>query len=390
MRANFIEDELEDLRKRGLTRSLRQIESPQGPRIAIQGREVLNLSSNNYLGLADHRSVKEAAIACLRRYGTGAGASRLVSGDMAPHRELESQIARFKGSEAALLFNSGYHANLALITTLVGRGDVIFSDRLNHASLIDGAILSRATVKRYAHGDVEALERQFEAHRHCRRRLIVTDGLFSMDGDIAPLREIQRLARRYDSMVIVDDAHGTGTLGRHGRGTLEHLGMDADDIIQMGTLGKALGSFGGFVAAGQRLIDLCVNKARAFVFTTALPPAVCAASSAALAIIEGEPELIAALAERAAFMRKALNEAGCDTLSSAHHIIPIMVGDPVRAATVSDQLLREGLYIQAIRPPTVPEGTSRLRLTVMANHSLDDLRSAALIIKNTVGHAGAA
>jgi len=380
----FLEEELHGLRKEGLYRTITGIEGPQGPHIKIGGREVLNLSSNNYLGLADHPKIKEVAIKALQRYGAGAGASRLVSGDMAPHRELESRLARFKGSEAALLFNSGYHANLGIITALVGRGDVILSDRLNHASIIDAAILSRATVKRYLHRNMDTLERLLVEHRQSRRRLIVTDGLFSMDGDLAPMKEIVKLAKRYDAIVMVDDAHATGTLGERGRGSLEHHAIKSDEIIQMGTLGKAIGSFGGFVAGGTKLIDYLINRARPFVFTTALPPSVCAASTAALEVITEEPELVATLQERAAFMNNALKSAGLDTMTSESQIIPLLIGDQERAVTASKGLLKEGLYVQAIRPPTVPEGTSRLRLTVMAGHTIEELDRAVTIIKGII------
>ncbi|MCP3677289.1 MAG: 8-amino-7-oxononanoate synthase [Deltaproteobacteria bacterium] len=384
MALDFIEEELHGLRERGLYRAIRGIDTPQGPRIEIDGREVINLSSNNYLGLADHPKVKDGAVKALQRYGAGAGASRLVSGDMQPHRKLEARLARFKGSEAALLFNSGYHANLGIITALVGRGDVILSDRLNHASIIDAAILSRATLKRYPHCDVEILERLLMEHRQSRRRLIVTDGLFSMDGDIAPLKEIATLAERYDAILMVDDAHATGALGESGRGSLEHHGITNSNIIQMGTLGKAIGSFGGFVTGSRELIDYLINRARPFVFTTALPPSICAASSAALEIITEEAEMITALQERAAFMRNALKAAGLNTMTSESHIIPLLIGDPERAIAASDRLLKEGLYVQAIRPPTVPKGTSRLRITVMANHTLGDLRYAVKSIKGIV------
>ncbi|MFQ5585740.1 MAG: 8-amino-7-oxononanoate synthase [Thermodesulfobacteriota bacterium] len=384
MTLDFLAEELEELRARGLYRTTRSIEGPQGPRVTIDGKNLLNLSSNNYLGLADHPKIKKAAAKALQRYGAGAGASRLVSGDMPPHRELEVHLARFKGTEAALLFNSGYHANLAIITALVGRGDVILSDRLNHASLIDAAILSRSKIKRYPHCDTDTLGRFLREHRQSRRRLIVTDGLFSMDGDIAPLKEIARLAERYDAILMVDDAHATGTLGEHGRGSLEHHGIASSDIIQMGTLGKAIGSFGAFVAGRRELIDYLINRARPFIFTTALPPSVCAASSAALEIIREEPELIEALRERAAFMRSALKAAGLNTMTSESQIIPLLIGDPEKTVAVSDSLLAEGLYVQAIRPPTVPAGTSRLRITVMATHSFDDLRSAARTITKVI------
>ncbi len=300
------------------------------------------------------------------------------------HLELEEKLSSFKGTEAALVFNSGYHANLGIITALAGREDIIFSDRLNHASIVDACILSRAKFKRYPHCDVNILERILKDSKGYRRKLIVTDGVFSMDGDIAPLKDISMLAERYGATLMVDDAHGTGVLGNCGRGTLEHLSIDNPDIIQMGTLGKAVGTFGAFVTGRKTLIEYLINRARPFIYTTALPPSVCAASIAALDIIMQEPNLRDALWNRSGFFRGYLNNAGLDTLMSETQIIPVFIGNARTALTVSNELLTEGIFVQAIRPPTVPEGTSRLRVTVMANHDQDDLKYAAETIKRVV------
>src|SRR3990172_2769199 len=291
---DFINDELDRLRSEGLYRELKIIEGEQGARVRIGGREVILLSSNNYLGLASHPEIKKAAVSAIEKYGCGSGASRLISGSMELHKELEEKIASFKKTESAILFNSGYTANLGVLSSICGKGDVIFCDKLNHASIIDGCLLSGAELKRYPHKDIDALERLIKltppyikgGARGGKKRLIVTDGIFSMDGDIAPLREIVRLAKRYSAILMIDDAHATGVLGKNGRGTVEYFGLnDSIDII-MGTLSKAVGSFGGFVAGRKKLIEFLVNKARSFIYTTSLPPSVIASSISAIDIIE--------------------------------------------------------------------------------------------------------
>jgi glycine C-acetyltransferase len=325
--------------------------------------------------------LKEAAIEATERYGTGAGASRLVSGGMEAHRELEERIRRFKSADAALLFNSGYNANLGVITALAGHGAEIFSDRLNHASIVDACVLSRARFIRYPNRDASALEKLL-GKSTAKQKLIVTDGVFSMDGTIAPALELAALAERFGATLIIDDAHSTGVLGATGRGTLEHLGMEAaPNIIQMGTLGKALGSFGAFIAGSKPLIDLLVSKARPFVFTTALPPAVCAASSKALEIIESQPALVAKLQKNALLLRSSIAGAGLPVPDGQTPIIPIAVGDARRAVALSERLFEKGIFIQAIRPPTVPDGTSRLRLTVSAAHTEADISEAVDAIR---------
>lgn len=385
---DFIEEDLIGLKKSGLYRQLPFIESPQEPRVKINGKETILLCSNNYLGLANHPKIKEAAIKAIERYGFGSGASRLVSGNVEPHKKLEERLARFKNTEAALVFNSGYHANIGIISALAGRGDVVFSDKLNHASIVDACILSRAEVKRYPHCDLNALENSLKnssrAPHHASRKLIVTDSVFSMEGDISPLKDISELADKYNCMLMVDDAHATGVLGKNGKGTIEHLGIDNPNIIQMGTLGKALGCFGAYVAGKKTLIDYLINKARSFIYTTSLPPAVCAASIAAIDIIENEPQIRQNLLERVKFFRDDLKNRGLDTMRSETQIMPILIGDADKTVQISKNLLGKGIFVQAIRPPTVPQGTSRLRITLMANHSWDDLKYAVETIKETV------
>ncbi|MBI3755047.1 MAG: 8-amino-7-oxononanoate synthase [Deltaproteobacteria bacterium] len=384
---DFIDEDLTGLKKSGLCRQLPFIDSPQEPRVKINGKETILLCSNNYLGLANHPKVKEAAISAIEKYGFGSGASRLVSGNMEPHMELEERLARFKGSEAALVFNSGYHANIGIISALVGRGDVVFSDKLNHGSIVDGCILSRAEVKRYPHKDMSVLEgllKKHTSHLTPHTSLIITDGVFSMDGDIAPLKELSELSEKYGCMLMVDDAHATGVLGANGKGTLEHLGVENPEIIQMGTLGKALGCFGAYIAGSRKLIDYLINKSRSFIYTTSLPPAVCAASIAAIDIVENEPQIRQDLWDRVRFFREGFRDAGLNTMQSETQIIPILIGEADKAIKISKDLLDKGVFVQAIRPPTVPEGTSRLRVTLMANHSWDDLKYAIETIEGAV------
>ncbi len=375
--------ELQSLKDRRLYRSLRLIDSIPGPRVEMDGREVIVLCSNNYLGLSSHPYVMDKAKEAIERYGSGAGASRLVSGTMKIHTELEERIADFKGRQAAILFNSGYHANIGVITSLVGRGDTILSDRLNHASIIDGAILSRANLIRYPHMDIDSLENLLKRYPNNKgkRTLVITEGIFSMDGDIAPLKEIVELSKRYGALLLIDDAHGTGVLGERGRGTLEHIGIKDDSIIEMGTFGKALGSFGAFVAGRREVIDIIRNRARSFIYTTALPPSVCGASIAALELADREPERRKRLIKMAGELREGLRRSGFNTLKSNAHIIPLLIGENTPALEMSYRLLKEGIFIQAIRPPTVPDGTSRLRITPMSEHRTDELRYALEAIR---------
>lgn len=372
---DFAATELAHRRQAGLMRQLRCVDSAQDAWLTVNGRAALSLCSNNYLGLANHPALVEAATRAARDYGVGSGASRLISGSMRPHHQLEELLAALKGAEAALLFTSGYQANVGAITALVRQGDVVLSDELNHASIIDGCRLSRAQVVVYPHRDMDALEERLRCTVG-RRRLIVTDSIFSMDGDRAPLREICELGERYDAMVLVDEAHATGVLGNHGGGLVEELGLQQRVTVQMGTLGKALGSFGAFIAARRSLIDLLINTARSFIYTTALPPPVVAAAQAALQIVKQEPQRREQLHRNARFLQEGLRGLGADLGAEPCHIIPILIGDAARTMHLSERLLEDGAFVQGIRPPTVPDGTSRLRVTVMSTHSEEDLRGA--------------
>ena len=382
----------EDRRRRaasGLQRSLRPVDGPQDAHVVVDGRRVLSLSSNNYLGLANHPALIEAAVTAARQLGVGSGASRLISGSMRLHHDLEERLAVFKSAQACLLFTSGYHANLGVISSLVGDGDAVFSDALNHASLIDGCRLSRAAVCVYPHADVVLLEERLRA-TPARRRLIVTDSVFSMDGDAAPLETICDLAERYDAMVMVDEAHAMGVLGPRGAGLVDALGLGDRVTVQMGTLGKALGTFGAYVAGSRALVDFLLNRARTFIFTTALPPPVVAAAVAALTIVEREPERRAALRRHAEHLRRGLRAAGYDVPGDdASHIVPVIIGDTDATMALSSELLDRGVLAHGIRPPTVPDGTARIRATVMATHTEDDIAAAVSAFANARCNIGA-
>ena len=367
------DEELAVLEGQGLKRRLRDVTGAQGWKIILDGKEVLNFCSNNYLGLADDPRLREAAIECIKEEGAGSGASRLICGNMAAHRELEETIARFKGVESCLLFSTGYMANVGIIASVFGRDDMIFCDRLNHASIIDGIILSQAKFKRYPHNDVQALEEMLRSAAGFRRRGIITDSVFSMDGDIAPLAKIVSLAQKYDCLVMIDEAHALGVMGKNGKGLAEYFGVEERIDIQMGTLSKAAGSFGAYCCGSKGLIDLLVNKARSFIYTTALPPAVAAASKKAIEIIRDEPALRQKLWANTDYFHKAVVAMGLNILSSVTPIIPIVVGESAVAVEFSKRLLEQGIFVSAIRPPTVPAGTARLRLTVMATHTREDL-----------------
>jgi 8-amino-7-oxononanoate synthase len=372
----MFEQELHDREQRHLLRSLVRIGSGQGPRVRMNGKEVLLLCSNNYLGLSEHPALAQAARNALDRYGAGSGASRLISGNMDLHEELERRIAGFKETEAAILFNSGYAANTGVIPAIAGEHDVILSDELNHASIIDGCRLSRARTVVYRHCDASHLETLLWDSAACRRKLIVTDGVFSMDGDIAPLPDLVRLAERYDAKLMVDDAHGTGVLGKQGRGTVEHFGLEGRVQIQMGTLGKALGSFGAYVAGDRGLITYLMNSSRSYIFSTSLPPAVCAASIAALDIVDQEPWRRDRLWQNREQLAKGLVSQGIGIGASATPIIPVLTGSAEKALKAAGELLAAGIFATAIRPPSVPDGSSRIRATVMATHSAEDIDRA--------------
>lgn len=373
-----IHEELEQIRRSGLYRSTRSVSGKQSAHVQINGRDTLLLCSNNYLGMADHPALIAASVSATELYGTSSGASRLVSGTMDFHEELEAEVACFKESEAALIFNGGYAANTGIIAAMAGRGDVIFSDRLNHASIIDGALLSGARLIRYPHNDHAALALLMEKHRGTGRALIVTDGVFSMDGDIAPLRELVELKKSFNANLMVDDAHGSGVLGERGMGTAELFHVSGDIDIKMGTFGKAMGSFGAYAAVSVELRELLINRARSFIFSTSLPPSVLAASLAAIKVVRS-PEgrrLREQLKDNAGFFRSLLLSAGFSLPDGMTQIVPLMTGSAEVTMRFSELLLDEGIFVQGIRPPTVPAGLCRLRCTVMATHSNHDLEWA--------------
>ncbi len=376
-------EELLQLEKQHLLRRLHVVESHDGPRIVVGGKSLLLMCSNDYLGLSGHPALRDAAAKAMAHYGFGSGASRLISGTSILHKQLEDRIAAFKGTGSALLFNSGYAANTGIIPAIAGEGDVILSDSLNHASIVDGCRLSRAKVIVYPHRDTESVESALKKIRNAKKRtLIVTDGVFSMDGDIAPLPDLAMLAEKYGAVLMVDDAHATGVLGKTGRGTAEHFGIDNRIHIQMGTLGKALGSFGAYVAGEPDVIDYIMNRARSFIYSTALPPAVCAASLVAFDVVEREPGLRITLWNNHDRFMHGLAALGIGTGGSETPIIPVMLGESEKALRASEKLFAYGLYATAVRPPTVPEGTARIRVTVTASHSSDDIdRAVALFGK---------
>jgi len=384
-----IAERLAELRDRGLHRRLRLVEGAQGPRVLLDGNEVLLLCSNDYLGLAGHPQVRKAAAEAAMRWGAGAGASRLISGNMQPHSQLEERLAAFKGYESALLFGSGYLANTGTIAALASRGEVVFSDELNHASIIDGCRLSRADTFVYRHADLDHLAwglREADG----RGALIVSDGIFSMDGDVAPLEGLTQLAREHRCRLMIDEAHATGALGPAGRGSVAAAGLSGEVDVVVGTLGKALGSYGAYVCAGAGLRDYLINAARPFVFSTAPPPPAVAAGLAALELLEAEPRRVERLAQNAATLRQALAAEGLAASGSQTQIVPLGVGEAEPTMELCERLLEGGVFAQGIRPPTVPEGSSRLRFTVMATHRAAELRAAARLVGSAARELGIA
>ena len=376
MLTDILADRLAELEQRGLSRRLRLVEGAQAGRVRLDGREVLMLSSNNYLGLANHPALTQAAQAALERCGCGAGASRLISGSMELHHELEARLARLKHTQAALVFPTGYQANVGTLSALMEPGDTILSDALNHASIIDGCRLSRASTLVFRHNDMDHVAELLASCSGAGQRLIVTDSVFSMDGDIAPLAELSRLARRHDAWLMVDEAHATGVFGPHGGGVVEELGLSAAIEIQMGTLGKALGGFGAYVAGSRQLIDWLVNRARSFVYTTALPPSVAATAVAALDIVAQEPQRRRQLWDNTAFLAEQLAGLGYSLGQTRSQILPLIIGDAGQTMALAAALLERGIFAQGIRPPTVPVGTSRIRVTPMATHTRQDMQDA--------------
>ena len=381
MPPSFFETELKQINDAGLYRRMRRVESDQGPMLMVGGREVINFSSNNYLGIANHPKLAAAAKDAIDRYGCGSGASRLISGNMTLHEELEIRLAEFKGTEAALVFNSGFQANIGVISTLAGEGDAIFSDALNHASIIDGCRLSRSKAIVYAHRDLHQLEAGLKQASAARRKLIVTESIFSMDGDEAPLVEIVKLAEKYDAVVMVDEAHATGIFGTGGAGMVQKLGLGNRVLVQMGTLGKALGGFGAYIAGSRGLCELLINRCRSFIFTTSLPPAVMAMAMAAIELVKREPQRREALWNNCRSLKEGLRSLGFELGASESPILPLIIGDATECMQLSEKLFERGVFAQGIRPPTVPPGTSRLRVTLMATHTGEQIERALAAFK---------
>jgi len=371
---DFLVEEVEALKREGLYTTIRTIGSPQGAWVIVDGKKVLNMCANNYLGFANHPKLKEAAKKAIDEFGVGPAAVRTIAGTMSLHLELEEKLAKFKGAEATISFQSGFNANLATIPAIVGKEDAIFSDELNHASIIDGCRLSRATIIRFAHRDPADLERKLrEEGGKYRRKLVITDGVFSMDGDIAPLPEIAEISEKYDALLMVDDAHGEGVLGRGGRGIVDHFGLHGKVHIEVGTLSKAFGVVGGYVAGSKALIEFLKQKGRPFLFSSAVTPADVAACIAAVDILTESDELVRKLWDNASYFKKGMVERGFDIGHSETPITPVMLGEAPLAQEFSRRLFEEGIFAQAIGYPTVPRGKARIRVMISATHSREDL-----------------
>jgi len=375
-KTQFLVEELDQLKKNGLFRPLRVLASAQDTEGVVDGKRVLNLSSNNYLGLTTHPRLKRAMVKATEELGAGSGAVRTIAGTMAIHEELESRLAEFKHTEASLVFQSGFTANLGVLQSLVKEGDVIISDELNHASIIDGIRLSKAKRSIFKHRDLDDLERHLEKHREKRVKLVVTDGVFSMDGDIAPLAGIVDRAERFGAMIMVDDAHASGVLGKNGRGSVNHFGLDGRVDLQMGTLSKAIGVLGGYVAAPQLVRDFLIHRARPFLFSTSHPPGVAAACIAAIDVLLAEPERIERLWANTARFKAGLKRLGFETGASETPITPVIVGKGSVAMELSDRLFGLGVFAQGIGYPTVPEGRARIRTIVTSVHTDQQLDRA--------------
>lgn len=365
----FCEEELRRLEEASLLREVRALETAPGPEVVLDGRRLILLCSNNYLGLATDPRVVEAAVEAARRWGTGTGSSRLISGGLPVHDELEERLAALKRTEAALLFSSGYLANVGTVAALTEPGDAVFSDEYNHASIIDGTRVSRATVHVYRHSDVEHLASLLRAHRSARRKLVVTDTVFSMDGDLAPLPEVTEACEREGAILMVDEAHATGIVGPEGRGAVAHFGLEGRVHVTMGTLSKALGGAGGFVAGSRALVAFLRNRARTFIFDTAMPASVAAAASAALDVLAAEPERPQRARALALRFAHGLRARGYDAGDPPSAIVPVVVGEAEAALRMAAALRDDGVLAPAIRPPSVPPGTARLRATLIATHT---------------------
>jgi glycine C-acetyltransferase len=373
---SWIQEELDALKAQGLFTTIRTLSSPQGAWLEVDGRRVLNFCSNNYLGLANHPRLKEAARRAIETHGVGPGAVRTIAGTMDLHLELERRLAAFKGVEAAISFQSGFNANLAAIPALVGKEDVIFSDELNHASIIDGCRLSKVRIVRYRHTDADDLRRVVRETKDYRRALLVTDGVFSMDGDIAPLDRLADVAEEHGLMLMVDDAHGEGVLGRGGRGIVDHFGLHGRVDIEVGTMSKAFGVVGGYVAGRQPVVDWLRQRGRPFLFSSAVTPADVAACIAAVDLLEENTELVDRLWENGRYFKAEMQKLGFDTGVSETPITPVMLGEAPLAQQFSKRLFEEGVFATAIGFPTVPRGKARIRVMISAAHTTDDLDQA--------------
>ena len=367
--------EIKNLETRHLRRQLRIVESPSDTTITIEGRQFISMASNNYLGLANHPAVNRAAIDAIERWGVGAGAARLISGTMTPHHQLEQDLAQFKQVEAALTFGTGYTTNLGLIPALIDRDGLILADRYCHASLIEACRLAKAKLRVFHHNDVEHLENLLKKRERACPTLVVTEGVFSMDGDLAPLPDLLTLCWQHEAALVIDDAHGTGVMGKNGRGTAEHFGVNPQDLIQMGTLSKAIGTGGGYVAGPASLKDYLINTSKAFIYTTAQPPAIAAGASTAIRIIQNEPTRRERLRTNRDVLHAALTGLGFQLTDTQSPILPVIVKSPERALEMSQALYEAGVYVPAIRPPTVPKHSSRLRLTVSSEHTEEQLET---------------
>ena len=372
----YLADELGALREQGLYRRLRVLDGEQKAHASFDHRDVVNLSSNNYLGLTTHPRLRERALDAVRRLGVGSGSVRTIAGTMDIHMELERKLAAFKHTEAAVVFQSGFTANAGTVSSILGREDVIVSDELNHASIIDGARLSRATVKVFPHRDVDAARRIVSGFPRTQRILLITDGVFSMDGDLGPLPGLCGVADEFGCIMMVDDAHASGVFGKNGRGTVDHFGMHGRVDVQVGTLSKAIGALGGYVAGSRALIEFLYHRARPFLFSTSHPPAVAAACLAAIDVLETEPELIDRLWENTRFFKSGLAALGFNTGISESPITPVIVGDGGLAMRLSDRLFEEGVFAQGIAYPTVARDKARVRTIVTATHTRDELQFA--------------
>lgn len=378
----WLTDELNNLREQGLYNNIRTIGSPQGAWLVVDGQRVLNFCSNNYLGLANDPRMRSAAKGAVDAFGAGPAAVRTIAGTLTIHRELESRLARFKGAEATVAFQSGFTSNLGTIAALVSKEDVIFSDELNHASIIDGARLSGARIVRYSHNDANALDNAIKNETGYRRALIISDGVFSMDGDIAPLPDLVQVAERHDLMLMIDDAHGEGVLGRGGRGIVDHFGMHGRVDVEIGTLSKAFGVVGGYVAGKQVIVDWLNQRGRPFLFSSALTAADTAACLAAVDILEASTELVDRLWDNARYFKSEMKRLGFDTGKSDTPITPVMFGDEVLTRNFSRKLFDNGVFAMGITYPTVPKGKARIRVMISAAHSREDLdRGAEMFAK---------